>query len=80
MTKVDALGLSLTICLFHFVEVLCTFVHSLILKYLLYRHNFLIYTHMRTYRRTNTRPDYGYWVYSRRPTTFVLYVVQIPGF
>ena len=51
--------------------ILCTFVHSLILKYPLFRHNFLIYTHIRTYRRTNTRPEYSYWVYSRRPTTFV---------
>ena len=51
--------------------ILCTFVHSLILKYALFRNNFLIYTHIRTYRRTNTRPEYIYWVYSRRSTTFV---------
>ena len=51
--------------------IICTFVHSLILKYPLFRHNCLIYTHIRTYRRTNTRPEYIYWVYSRRSTTFV---------
>ena len=50
--------------------IICTFVHSLILKYPLFRHNCLIYTHIRTYRRTNTRPEYIYWVYSRRSTTF----------
>ena len=51
--------------------IICTFVHSLILKYPLFRHNFLIYTNIRTYRRTNKRPEYIYWVYSRRSTTFV---------
>ena len=51
--------------------ILCTLVHSCILKSPLFRHNFLIYTHTRTYRRTDTRPEYIYWVYSRRSTTFV---------
>ena len=55
--------------------VLRFFVHLfsiiLILMYPLFRHNCLIYTHIRTYRRTNTRLEYIYWVYSRRSTTFV---------
>ena len=69
------LALSLTTCLFNFCwgsfYILCTFVHSWIIENPLFCHNFLICIHRQTHRRTNTRLEYIYWVYSRRSTTFV---------
>ena len=68
-------GLSLTICFFHFIEVLCTFfvysMYTCSLLNALFHHNNLIYTHRRTYERTNTWPKHVYCFYSIRSTTFV---------